>query len=407
MEDQEITDEFQQLDDGEMRKRVVKKTTYELDEDATVTTTKTTTMTTRKLYGKDLAEYENMDVDDLLAQLTPEELDILSREVDPDDSLLPPDQRTSYFCDKNSTGPLNRRQLIDHINKIAMETPDRPELKPYVPGTVRGKKWIPPEKPMTKQEEEMRVDMGDEYESALSTATEEEIVDLAAILGFHSMMNQEQYHTSLSGKGKVTGGWNGVAKGYVPKALPFEPPNLTDVEKSIKQLEEDDYQLTNLNLNNIQISDQQFAAMFEALKTNTNLDTLLLCNTGLTERSGLLLAEALQTNCALRTVSLETNNLSATSLVAIFRGLLGTKYVEELRASNQRQQVLGNKTEMEITQLIEQNPTILRVGLHFEYNDARNRIATHLQRNLDRTRLRRMGRLPRNNLTITATATKT
>jgi tropomodulin len=41
-------------------------------------------MTTRKLYGKDLSEYEKMDVDELLSQLTPEELDILSREVDPD-----------------------------------------------------------------------------------------------------------------------------------------------------------------------------------------------------------------------------------------------------------------------------------------------------------------------------------
>lgn len=99
--------------------------------------------------------------------------------------MLPPSQRTAYYCEKNPTGPLNRKQLIEHINKIALETPDRPELKPYVPGTVRGKKWIPPEKPITKQEEEMRVDMGDEYESALSQATEEEIVDLA---GMHVTM---------------------------------------------------------------------------------------------------------------------------------------------------------------------------------------------------------------------------
>lgn len=49
----------------------------------------------------------------------------------------------------------------------------------------------------------------------------------------------------------------------------------------------------------------------------------------------------------------------------------------------QRSQVLGNKTEMEITSLIEKNPTILRLGLHLEYNDARHRIATHLQRNID------------------------
>jgi len=45
-------------------------------------------MKTRKLYGKDLSEYEKMDVDELLSQLTPEELDILSREVDPDVSFV-------------------------------------------------------------------------------------------------------------------------------------------------------------------------------------------------------------------------------------------------------------------------------------------------------------------------------
>nr|CAD7462777.1 unnamed protein product [Timema tahoe] len=50
----------------------------------------------------------------------------------------------------------------------------------------------------------------------------------------------------------------------------------------------------------------------------------------------------------------------------------------------QRSTVLGNKIEMEITSLVEQNPTLLRLGLHLEYNDARHRIAMHLQRNIDR-----------------------
>jgi tropomodulin len=49
----------------------------------------------------------------------------------------------------------------------------------------------------------------------------------------------------------------------------------------------------------------------------------------------------------------------------------------------QRSQVLGNKIDMEITQLIEKNTTLLRLGLHLEYNDARHRIASHLQRNID------------------------
>lgn len=51
----------------------------------------------------------------------------------------------------------------------------------------------------------------------------------------------------------------------------------------------------------------------------------------------------------------------------------------------QRSQVLGNKIEMEITSLVEQNPTLLRLGLHLEYSDARHRVASHLQRNIDRS----------------------
>lgn len=86
------------------------------------------------------------------------------------------------MCDKNPTGPLNRKQLIDHINKLAIETPDRPEMVPFIAGTVRGKKFTPPERPMTKQEEEIAIDMGDEYESALTKASEEELVDLAGKL---------------------------------------------------------------------------------------------------------------------------------------------------------------------------------------------------------------------------------
>lgn len=39
-----------------------------------------------------------------------------------------------------------------------------------------------------------------------------------------------------------------------------------------------------------------------------------------------------------------------------------------------------------MTQLVEQNPTLLRLGLHLEFNDARHRVAAHLQRNIDRSK---------------------
>lgn len=97
---------------------------------------------------------------------------------------MPPSQRNNYDCEKSATGPLNRKKLIEHINKQALETPDVPELEPYVPGVVRGKKWMPPP-PDDKQreaDEKIAIDLGDEYEQALTDASQEEIIDLAGKL---------------------------------------------------------------------------------------------------------------------------------------------------------------------------------------------------------------------------------
>lgn len=38
---------------------------------------------------------------------------------------------------------------------------------------------------------------------------------------------------------------------------------------------------------------------------------------------------------------------------------------------------------MQLTELVEANPTLLRVGVAFEFNDARNRVSRQLQKNLD------------------------
>lgn len=350
--------------------------------------------TPAKLYGRDLSEYDEIDVDALLAQLTPEEITMLAKEVDPDDSFLPPSQRTSYECVKEPTGPLDRKKLIEHINKQAIETPDIPEIEPYVPGVVRGKKWIPPppEPKMVAAEEQIAIDLGEEYEHALSDATQEEIIDLAAILGFHQMMNQDQYHASLLNKDQPVGlGWDGITKAAKAKVYPPEEPNKTDPEDSIKRVKDNDASLTELNWNNIKnISDEKFERLFEALKNNSRLEALSLTNVGLTDRTALILAEAVEKNATLRVLNVETNFISPPVIVKLVKALLQNQTIEEFRASNQRSSVLGNKIEMEITDLVEKNSTLLRLGLHLEYNDARHRVAAHLQRNIDRIRQSRL-----------------
>jgi len=140
-------------------------------------------------YG-DGTEMDELEIDDLLQQLSPEELELLVGDVDPDDSLIPACDRISYKCKKEATGPLDRKKLINHINEQALTEPDRPELVPYVAGTVRGKKYAPAPPPQVEDENDdlidtnqgqdtIEVDMDDEMERVLNSATEDEIVDLA------------------------------------------------------------------------------------------------------------------------------------------------------------------------------------------------------------------------------------
>lgn len=65
---------------------ILRKIIYIFQTSSTTTTTKMTT--NQKLYGKDLSAYDEVDVDTLLSQLSPEEINILAKEVDPDVSTL-------------------------------------------------------------------------------------------------------------------------------------------------------------------------------------------------------------------------------------------------------------------------------------------------------------------------------
>ena len=262
------------------------------------------------LYGKDLKEYENVDVEALLSQLNAEELAQLSEEVDPDDNLLPPSQRCKDQTSKTPTGPLNRKKLLTFLTKFAAEQEDWPELKPFqsgvkkgmnnthsidlcvsifmrsVPFLFAGKIWTPKEPEINNSsDEKIILDLEDGTEEALDDASEADLVDLAGILGLHSMLNQDQFHNSILNKGQRLGDkFESIVKASQPKRMPFEPDNQTDPEKTCKQVVENDPNLKELNWNNIKfIPRETFKKMFEGLKTNTHLQTLHLSNTGLTD----------------------------------------------------------------------------------------------------------------------------
>lgn len=149
-----------------------------------------------------------------------------------------------------------------------------------------GKAWVPKPNEGNGNDEKILLDLEDGSEGALEGATEADLVDLAGILGLHSMLSQDQYHASILNKGQLPSDkFESVVKATVPKKLPpMEPDNVTDPEKTAKMVMENDPSLTELNWNNIKyIPRETFKKLFTGLKSNTNLKSLHLSNTGLTD----------------------------------------------------------------------------------------------------------------------------
>ncbi|KAL3884519.1 hypothetical protein ACJMK2_024654 [Sinanodonta woodiana] len=337
------------------------------------------------------SEFPDIDlenIDELLAQLTAEEIDELNGDFDPDNALLPPSERMKDQTKKQPTGKFDRKKLLDFLEKKAREEKDWEQFKPFIK-ELRGKVYKKKEEPKPVEDSEIET----EWDEILKQASEEELVDLAAVLGFHGMLNQTQYYASWEGKEiEAGGGFRGVAKAADLLPLPMEPPNPTDVEDSLKRIKENDQKLKHLNLNNIKnISNERLIEFSEALTTNTHLETLEMANVKMTDTVAKKLAEGLRGNKTLKILNVESNFISGEVILEILKAINVHKSVIELRVVNQKPAVLGNKVEMQIAKLIEENGVILRFGITFEYPDARIRVDYKLQENNDALRKKRVG----------------
>lgn len=337
-----------------------------------------------------MASYDEEDIDELLSKLTDEELQQLNDDFDPDNSLLPPSQRCRDQTTKAPTGPYDREKLLRYLIEKAKAEKDWEEPVPYERKT-RGNVYVPKQTQAQIAQNEL-MDMGfdvefdEEVNKALENATEDELVDLAAVLGFTGMLNQVQFHASMENRRLESGGFSGVAKCERPKPIPDEPPNTTDVEESINKLEANDAGLINLNLNNIKtMSPEVIKRLCTALCKNSKLLELHMAATRLTNAMIEPFYEMLKTNTTLKVLNLESNFLTGDALIRLLESLDHEKSaVTDLHLANQRQSVLGVKVEQRITELILSNPRLVRIGLDLETSDARVRTRDHVKSNLDR-----------------------
>ena len=169
---------------------------------------------------------------------------------------MPASERMKNQTTKEPTGPYKRDKLIKFLEDQGKNEKDWEANKSYNKAEFnKGKVWVPPPKPEEPEQSDAFKQISTDWDEILESATEADIVELASILGFASLVNQCQYNAAQSKDDKFDfGGWNAAAKAEPLKFVPPEPDNSTDVEQSIKLLEADDASLTTLNLNNIKVN---------------------------------------------------------------------------------------------------------------------------------------------------------
>jgi tropomodulin len=363
-----------------------------------------------KFYGRKLTDYEDKDLENLLNDLSVEELEDLNNDFDPDNSLLPPSQRCRDQTDKEPTGPFKREKLLKHLEESAKNEKDWEENVPFSPGQKRGKVFTEKDEPNENatngtgakkggMQMPIELDLDDEddlddLDEALDHAPERDLVDLAGILGMHNVLNQPQYYNALKGKNQDedTGtSFNGIVKAYMPRIVPDEPENMTDVEDCLKRLEQNDETLEEVNINNMKrISKERIRSLINAACNSKHLKKLCLANTAIGDSEARPLVELIECSPSLKVINIESNFVTPELIAKLLRATLKQQVIVEFHAENQRASVLGNQIEMDIMMTVEENETLLRVGVSLQSMEARHRVSEALERNYERLRLKRL-----------------
>ncbi|KAI1235109.1 hypothetical protein IHE44_0002741 [Lamprotornis superbus] len=300
-------------------------------------------------FRKDLDKYKDLDEDEILGKLSEEELKQLETvldDLDPENALLPAGFRQKDQTAKKASGPFDRERLLAYLEKQALEYKDRED---YVPFTreKKGKIFIPKQKPVQSFTEE-KFSLDPELEEALTSATDTELGDLAAILGMSNLITNNQFCDVVgSSNGIDKDSFSNIVKGE--KMLPVfdEPPNPTNVEETLQRIKDNDSRLVEVNLNNIKA-----------------------------------LADMLRVNTKLKSLNIESNFITGVGILALVEALKDNETLTEIKIDNQRQQ-LGTAAEVEIAKMLEENNKILKFGYHFTQQGPRARAAAAITKNND------------------------
>ncbi|XP_029438683.1 tropomodulin-2-like isoform X1 [Rhinatrema bivittatum] len=344
-------------------------------------------------FRKDFEKFRNINEDEILDKLSEEELKQLETvldELDPENALLPAGLRQKDQTSKEASGPFDRERLLAYLEKEAMAYKDREDYVPFT-GEKKGKVFVPKYKPLETRTEE-KITLDPELEEALTSATDTELSDLAAVLGVQHFVSRAQGDEQGTSGGASQASTRTVVKGEKVKPVFEEPPNPTNVEESLQRVKANDPGLQEVNLNNIKnIPIPTLKEFAKALETNTHVTKFSLAATRSNDPIAIALADMLKINKTLKSLNIETNFITGAGILALVEALKENETLLEVKIANQRQ-LLGTAVEMEIAKMLEENSVIVKFGYQFTQQGPRTRAAASITSNNDLVRKRRVER---------------
>uniref|UniRef100_A0A8C6MBQ6 Leiomodin-3 n=1 Tax=Nothobranchius furzeri TaxID=105023 RepID=A0A8C6MBQ6_NOTFU len=318
----------------------------------------------------------DIDEDEILAMLSPEELQELQSEMDviiaPDENV-PVGQRQKDQTEKPPTGTFDHRSLVGYLywekeSKRMLEEERVPAT--LLPSEVRAQ--IQRNARLTNEVREVTEEVAEEDAANCTEGVEiiEETIEVEDV----KVANEKEVV---------------VKKEEVKLPVENEPEpsgNETNLESTLDKIRSNNPSVTEVNLNNIEnIPKEMLLDYVNALKKNKHVKTFSIANTGVDENIAFSLANMLKENRSITTLNVESNFITGKGIVAVIRCLQFNETLTELRFHNQRH-MLGHHAEMEISRLLKANNTLLKMGYHFEQPGPRMVVTNILTRNLDHQR---------------------
>lgn len=160
--------------------------------------------------------------------------------------------------------------------------------------------------------------------------------------------------------------------------------------EDLERLLSNDPSMTEVNVNNSEVINVKTLIQFAgALKNNTHVKTFALANCRADDHVAYAIASMLSSNKIITSINMDSNLLTSKGIMALVQALQYNTSLTELRFHNQRH-ICGGKTEMEMTKILKENTTLLKLGYHFELAGPRMTMTNILSRNMDRQRQKRL-----------------